>query len=444
MVKEETVIKILEKQSSKIPPEFYEELRSRVLSENEKKGLKTTEIVTLIRSEVRKRKREAKQPVTEEDITGEVDGVPSFSLSVKEKLKQKLREANKKHNLTKSEMRTIIDEVVREYRKALVDPGEAVGTVAAQSIGEPGTQMTLNTFHYAGVSELDVTLGLPRIIEIVDVRRNPSTPFMTVFLDEEHRYDREKALQVARKIEGTTIENIARNISMNVTNMKLVVELDRYVMEEQGVTMEEVLEKFEKTKNLEVKHDETTIILSPGNVSLMKLRKFMMKVKGTQLKGIRTINKTLIRKERDEYVIYTEGSKFKKVLLIKGVDTTRTTTNDIREIYEVLGVEAARNAIVDEIRKTLEEQGLEVEVRHLMLLADVMTADGELKSIGRHGISGQKTSILARASFEVTTKHLLDAARQGLVDKLDGVTENVIVGQPIPLGTGIVELEMKE
>jgi DNA-directed RNA polymerase subunit A" len=363
---------------------------------------------------------------------------------VKEKLRQKLKETNKKHNLLKSEVRTIIDEVVREYTKALADPGEAVGTVAAQSIGEPGTQMTLNTFHYAGVSELDVTLGLPRIIEIVDVRRNPSTPFMTVYLDEEHCHDREHALQVARRIEGTTIENIARNIQMNVTNMKLVVELDRYIMEEQGITMEEVLEKFEKTKNLETEHDETIITLSPGNVSLMKLRKFMMKVKSTQLKGIRTINKALIRKEGDEYVIYTEGSKFKKVLTIKGVDATRTTTNDIREIYEVLGVEAARNAIVDEIRKTLEEQGLEVDVRHLMLLADVMTADGELKSIGRHGISGQKSSILGRASFEITTKHLLDAARQGLVDRLSGVTENVIVGQPIPLGTGIVELEMKE
>jgi DNA-directed RNA polymerase subunit A" len=444
MVKEETVIKIIEKQSSKIPPEFFEEIKSEILSENEKKGLKTEEILALIKSEVRRRKKEAKQPVSEEDIRDEVDGATSLPLSVKEKLRQKLRETNKKHNLLKSEVKAIIDEVVREYMKALVDPGEAVGTVAAQSIGEPGTQMTLNTFHYAGVSELDVTLGLPRIIEIVDVRRNPSTPFMTVYLDEEHRHDREHALQVARRIEGSTIENIARNIQMNVTNMKLVVELDKYIMEEQGIMMEEVLEKFEKTKNVETEHDETSITLSPGNVSLMKLRKFMMKVKTTQLKGIRTINKALIRKEGDEYVIYTEGSKFKKVLTIKGVDATRTTTNDIREIYEVLGVEAARNAIVDEIRKTLEEQGLEVEVRHLMLLADVMTADGELKSIGRHGISGQKSSILGRASFEVTTKHLLDAAKQGLVDRLDGVTENVIVGQPIPLGTGIIELEMKE
>jgi len=364
-------------------------------------------------------------------------------LSVRKELVEKLLAANEKKPLTIAQIDAIVQDVVEEYNKALVDPGEPVGTVAAQSIGEPGTQMTLNTFHYAGVAEINVTLGLPRIIEIVDVRRKPSTPVMTVFLTEECKADRDKALEVARQIEGTTVENVARSIIMDVINMNLVVHLDKYKLEDQKITVEEIIKKLKRIKNVEIEEDGHTIILNPGDVSLMKLRKFALRVRSTQLKGIKKIKRALIRKENGEYVIYTEGSKLTDVFKLDAVDTTRTTTNDIREIHKVLGIEAARNAIIDEIKKTLDEQGLDVEVRHLMLLSDLMTVDGEPKPIGRHGISGEKTSILARAAFEVTTKHLLEAGKQGMVDTLNGVTENVIIGQPIPMGTGTVDLAMK-
>jgi DNA-directed RNA polymerase subunit A" len=364
-------------------------------------------------------------------------------LSVKQELIEKIRTTNEATPLTIAQIDAIVQDVVEEYNKALVDPGEPVGTVAAQSIGEPGTQMTLNTFHYAGVAEINVTLGLPRIIEIVDVRRKPSTPVMTVFLTEEYKAERDKALEVARQIEGTTVENVARSTVMDVINMNLVVQLDKYKLEDQKITIEEIIKKLKRIKNVEIEEDGQTITLNPGDVSLMKLRKFAMRVRGTQLKGIKKIKRALIRKENGEYVIYTEGSKLTDVFKLDAVDTTRTTTNDIREIHKVLGIEAARNAIIDEIKKTLDEQGLDVEVRHLMLLADLMTVDGEPKPIGRHGISGEKTSILARAAFEVTTKHLLEAGRQGMIDTLNGVTENVIIGQPIPMGTGTVDLAMK-
>ena len=374
------------------------------------------------------------------ESTIEMDPLPS---SVEEELIEKLLEANERKPLTVAQIDAIVQDVVEEYNRALVDPGEPVGTVAAQSIGEPGTQMTLSTFHYAGVAEINVTLGLPRIIEIVDVRRKPSTPVMTVFLEEEFKDNREKALEVARLIEGTTVENMARSVTMDVINMNLVVHLDRYKLEDQKISMEEVIKKLKKIKNVEINQDEYTIILDPGDVSLMKLRKFAMRVRNTQLKGIKKIKRALIRKEDDEYVIYTEGSKLTDVLKLDAVDTTRTTTNDIREIHKVLGIEAARNAIIEEIKKTLDEQGLDVEIRHIMLLADLMTVDGEPKPIGRHGISGEKPSILARAAFEVTTRHLLEAGKQGMIDTLNGVTENVIIGQPIPVGTGTVELAMK-
>jgi len=363
--------------------------------------------------------------------------------SVREELIGKLLNANEKKKLTIAQIDAIIQDVVEEYNRALVDPGEPVGTVAAQSIGEPGTQMTLSTFHYAGVAEINVTLGLPRIIEIVDVRRKPSTPVMTVYLEEGYNTDREKALEVARLIEGTTVENVARSVTMDVINMNLVVYLDKYKLEDEKISIEDVIKKLKKIKNVEINQDDHTITLDPGDVSLMKLRKFAMRVRSTQLKGIKKIKRALIRKEDGEYVIYTEGSKLTDVLKLEGVDTTRTTTNDIREIHKVLGIEAARNAIIDEVKKTMDEQGLDVGIRHIMLLADLMTVDGEPKPIGRHGISGEKSSILARAAFEVTTKHLLEAGKQGMVDTLNGVTENVIIGQPIPVGTGTVELAMK-
>jgi len=139
-------------------------------------------------------------------------------------------------------------------------------------------------------------------------------------------------------------------------------------------------------------------------------------------------------------VVYTQGSALKKVIHFDGVDASRTKTNNINEISEVLGIEAARNAIINEALDTLSEQGLTVDIRHIMLVADMMSIDGEVKQIGRHGISGEKASVLSRAAFEVTVNHLLEAAVAGEVDELTGVTENVIVGQPIQLGTGDVEL----
>ena len=146
------------------------------------------------------------------------------------------------------------------------------------------------------------------------------------------------------------------------------------------------------------------------------------------------------RSEKDEYVIYTEGSNLEGVLDIAGVDATRTTTNSVFEIYKVFGVEAARAALILEASRTLGEQGLGVDIRHLMLVADVMTNEGDIRAIGRHGISGKKTSVLARAAFEITAAHLLRAAITGEVDELKGVAENIIVGQPITLGTGAVNL----
>ncbi len=338
--------------------------------------------------------------------------------------------------------RKIIERCYEAYMKNLMEPGEAAGIVAAQSIGEPGTQMTMRTFHYAGVAEINVTLGLPRLIEILDVRKNPSTPMMTIRLLPEYAKDREKAREVANRIEATTVNDIA-DVATDLRNMRVIVTPDPKALEKKDLKFSDVLKKIEKSVKEEVFEEDGKIIIQIKEPSYKKLMDTFDKVRKLVIAGIKEIKRVIIRKEGDEYVLYTEGSNLKKVMKVKGVDFTRTLTNNIYEIYEVLGIEAARNAIINEAISTLEEQGLEVDIRHIMLVADAMTADGELKQIGRHGVAGEKQSILARAAFEMTVNNLLEASVKGEVDRLNGITENIIVGQPIKLGTGDVELVLK-
>jgi DNA-directed RNA polymerase subunit A" len=357
--------------------------------------------------------------------------------SVKEEIKQELERLKVKKNVAKK----IVEHCYQAYLSNLIEPGEAVGIVAAQSIGEPGTQMTMRTFHYAGVAELNVTLGLPRLIEILDVRKNPSTPMMTIRLLPEYAKDREKAREVANRIEATYLKDIAE-IEVDLREMSIIIKPDSKALKRKDLTFEELKEKLEKTvkKDAEILERDGMLIVKISKESYKLLMDKFEELRDLVVMGIKEIKRVIIRKEEDEYVLYTEGSNLKKVMKVKGVDFTRTLTNDIYEIYEVLGIEAARAAIIKEAIETLEEQGLEVDVRHIMLVADVMTADGELRQIGRHGVAGEKQSILARAAFEMTVNNLLEAAVKGEIDYLKGITENIIIGQPIKLGTGDVEL----
>ncbi|MHA1237807.1 MAG: DNA-directed RNA polymerase subunit A'' [Candidatus Odinarchaeia archaeon] len=361
--------------------------------------------------------------------------------AVLHQLEEKLKEIK----VSPEELDKIISETIKAYKRALVEPGEAVGTVAAQSIGEPGTQMTLRTFHYAGAAEMSVTLGLPRLIEIVDARRNPSTPMMIVYLDEKHRHDEEKAKEISRKIELTRVENVASNIEIDLANMNIKVVLDSELLEDKGLTVKDVAKKIEqKLKKGTVTYEANEIIFNPEVDNLNELQKLFQKIQNLPLKGLKGVKRVQIRKENGEYVIYTEGTNLSDVLKIKGVDFTRTRSNHIYEIASTLGIEAARSVIIQEAVNVLDEQGLDVDMRHIMLVADLMTYSGEIRQIGRHGVSGEKASVLAKAAFEVTVKHLLDASIRGDEDQLKGITENVIVGQIIPVGTGAIDLLMSK
>jgi DNA-directed RNA polymerase subunit A" len=346
--------------------------------------------------------------------------------------------------LSKKEFDEICDNVIESYERSLVEPGEAVGTVAAQSIGEPGTQMTLRTFHYAGVAELSVTQGLPRLIEIVDARNNPSTPTMKIYLDKNLANDRNEARRIARDIEMVLVESVASNVSIDLLRQAIDIRLDPELMEDKDLTVESVAESIqEKLKGKgEVEPGDNVIFVYPANDTLAELQRLSEKIRDIRVKGINDVTHVVIRKEFDGYVLYTEGSNLQDALEVDGVNPHKIYTNNLREIYQVLGIEATRNAIIKEAMNVLNEQGMDVDVRHIILVADMMTADGSISQIGRHGISGSKNSALARAAFEVTIKHLLGAGIAGTKDPLRGITENVILGQLIPLGTGSIDLLM--
>ncbi len=365
------------------------------------------------------------------------------SLALPQRVMDNLLREIKNVKLTKKQFDEIIKRTMAVYDYSKIEAGEAAGVVSAQSIGEPGTQMTMRTFHYAGVAEINVTLGLPRLIEIVDARKNPSTPMMTIFLEKDYAFDRDKARELAWKIEATFI-GVLGSMSTDITDMKIVVELNKKALAQRNMTAQEISDRINEELGVSSYISGDSLVMKPDEPSYRQLLQLVKSVQAVILKGIKGIKRVVIRKEENgEYVLYTEGSVLKETLAIDGVDVTRTRTNNVNEIFEVMGIEAARSALIHEATETLKEQGLNVDVRHIMLVADIMTVDGDVKPIGRHGISGEKASVLARAAFEVTVSHLLDSGMSGDVDELRGVTENVIVGQPIRLGTGNVKLIAK-
>jgi len=343
--------------------------------------------------------------------------------------------------LTKKAVDEVISQVTDNYRRSLVEPGEAAGIVSAQSIGEPGTQMTLRTFHFAGVREQNVTLGLPRLIEIVDARKIPSTPMMIIYLDEKHRASKEKAQDVATLLTHTTLGDIVTSIESDITRMKIVATLNLRAMKERGIRASDVKNAV-KPAGCDVKIKGQKIEIKPKEMEIAQFKRLAARIPVLHIKGIPAAKRALVMEEKGEWVIRTEGSNLELTIATPGVDPTRTVTNNIHEVATVLGIEAARNVIMKEAMGVLEEQGLDVDVRHIMLVADAMTASGEVLQVGRHGVSGEKASTLAKAAFEITIPTIVDAAVRGTRDTLRGVAENVIVGQQIPMGTGLIEVYM--
>lgn len=365
-----------------------------------------------------------------------------------QKLKNKVDDYVKEKKITAASKKAKITKAVEQkLEKFRVEPNEAIGVVTAQSIGEPGTQLTMRTYHYAGVLEMRVTLGLPRVIEIVDARRSPSTPTMTVHLEEEYAKSEEKARDVAARVQEIILERIVKKVVTDMAKLEISMDLDENALRDYHITPDDVDKALKKNlRAVKSSIEGNTVIFKPKKKTFGAKYLYRQKTKilETRIRGIQGITHTLVKKEKDEYIIYTEGSNLDKVIKIEGVDRAKVMTNDINEVCRVLGIEAARNAIIQEMRHTMNEAGVSnVDIRHLMLVADMMTSGGEIKAIGRYGVAGQKGSVLARASFETPLKHLLGAAIHGEVDDLTSVVENVMVGQPVKIGTGRVKLVVR-
>lgn len=338
------------------------------------------------------------------------------------------------------------EKVKAEFERMQVEPGECVGLVSAESIGEPGTQMTLNTFHFAGVSEMNITVGLPRIIEILDGRKEISTPMMEIYL--KSPYNKGKDIRkIAMDVKETVLKDIAKEFSTNILENTIAVVLDEKELEKIGMTAADAQKSLSKGfKSGIITRTENEIKVKPGtskNQPVNEIFRIKEKLKTVHIKGVKGVHQILPVKKEEEYIIVTAGSNLRDVLGLDFVDAQRTTTNDVFEISEVLGIEAAREAIIRELFKVIETQGLNVDKRHIMLVADAMCASGSVKGITRYGIISEKASVLARASFETPIKHIFLASMSGEIDRLTSVIENVMINQPVPIGTGLPQLTAK-
>jgi DNA-directed RNA polymerase subunit A" len=349
-------------------------------------------------------------------------------------------------NISDTKLKKILEMIHDEYRKMQVEPGECVGLVAAESIGEPGTQMTLDTFHFAGVSEMNVTVGLPRIIEILDGRKEIQTPMMEIYL--KSPYNKGKDIrELALKIKEITIKEITSEFIVDIANMAIGVKLDKRAMADRKLSESDVMKELKanmKTAVINLKDGVISISLKGKDTDIREVYKLKQKLKIIQIRGVKGIHQVLpIVNKEGEYIIITAGTNLKKVLEMEEVDATRTASNDIFEVNEVLGIEAARQVIINEVLKVIENQGLNVDIRHIMLIADTMCFGSRFRGITRYGVVREKASVLARASFETPINHIIDAALLGEEDKLESVVENVMLNQPVPVGTGLPGLITK-
>lgn len=367
----------------------------------------------------------------------EKDGLPEKVASEFEKVSEELGVKGK-------EREKLLERVVHHFNSLIVEPGEAVGIVTAQSLGEPGTQLTLRTKHYAGSAEVSVGSGIQRVEEIVDGRSKAKYPTMTIFIsDPALRKDVEKLDLFAKSLIDVRIADVIR-ITEDLPKFKVSIELLPDEIRLRNVNTDDLISKMEKHLKKEGRRkDKHVLDFTFKNEPLLKIRRMLNKLKNVRIQGIRGIEKVIISKEDEEPVIKTRGTNLKAIAKLPEVDGARTTTNDIKEISKALGIEAGRIAIVNELSGVLKENGISVDIRHIMMLADLMTWDGDIRGIVRTGITRGKSSPFARASFEETVKHLLEASFSGEVEQLEGVVENIIVGQPIKVGTGRVSLVMK-
>lgn len=327
------------------------------------------------------------------------------------------------------------------HKNQKLAPGEAIGLITAQSFGESSTQMVLNVFHAAGVAEMQVTTGLPRLIEIFDARKSPSSPKMEIYLEKDYNNEKD-AKTFAEKIKEIKLKDLASEVNLNLSDKIIEIQFSREGLKHGHIGTKKVVDKL-KDLGYKARENSDSVSVSCGELSFREIYKLKEKLKETTVSGIKGIKQILIVKRDRDYVVMTLGSNLKEILDMKEVDKDKLMTNDFYEFAEVFGIEAARNLILLEVQSVLNSQGLDIDRRHCDLMADAMTNTGDVKGVTRMGIIAQKSSILARATFETPVPQFVSASLKGGVDKLTSVIENIILNQPVPIGTGLPGLLVK-
>lgn len=333
-----------------------------------------------------------------------------------------------------------------EYK---VVKGEAVGTIAAQSIGEPATQMVLRTFHSAGVASRILNTGLPRIKELVDARKVPKMPIIEIWLEKDLRNKIEEAMKMKKKLEEVKLKSLLQDFDEDLKNTTLKFSLSKEKLSMHEITEKYVLNKLEKIEGIKMDSSGDSIIiklLNPKGTekSIKETRIKFVHILNYVVSGVKDISHVSIEQSGSSFYLVATGTNIKDLLEIDGIDKSRVYSNSPFHVAQIFGIEAARTLIMNELKETIELNGATVSTRHLGLVADAMTMQGVIKGIGRHGVVGSKASVFARAAYEETIKHFTNACVFSETDPLKGVAENILIGKQINMGTGTVGLYVKK
>lgn len=354
-----------------------------------------------------------------------------------------------------------------KYKQAHVEPGHAVGAVGAQSIGEPGTQMTLKTFHFAGVAGMSITQGVPRIKEIINASKTISTPVITCPL--ENKKQIEVAKVVKARIEKTFVCDVIKFIEDEwlADRGQLILELDMEALQDMhlGIGAADIAEAILRHKKLKIdrqdvnvgptyieicvrntwqdvaeqkrlqRNNKSSAMIESTSDLLLRVNYLRRMLPTVAISGYPDASRAIIQtSETMEHTVLVEGYGLKQCMTTEGVIGTQTRTNNVMEARDVLGIEAARTTIAKEIGEVMGD--MDIDLRHMDLLADVMTYKGDVLGITRFGLQKMRDSVLQLASFEKTADHLFEAAAGMKTDRIEGVSECIIMGQTMTIGTG--------
>jgi DNA-directed RNA polymerase II subunit RPB1 len=397
-------------------------------------------------------------------------------------------------------------EIIRHYYRALVPGGEQVGILAATSIGEPTTQLMLNTFHYSGVSNRRITSGVPRFKEVIDLN-HPKCPFCTIVLKDGAASNIESLRKFFKDLVWMNVSNFTRSCkvieprktidswypllcrlygrssSTYKNRWFLRLTLNRAKLHAFRIGMHVLLDRikkaseefdvivspqsegiidiyvdptaYETVKGLMVTKKERTsddrtdkaitsdTLIDEAITSILTDDDFFRSVVKTivysvNICGINGIKDVMPRQQDDKWVIETVGSAFGDILNLDFVDFSKCFSNDLRQVYHTLGIEAVRQAIILELKEALKG-GSNIDPRHIQILVDMMTTTGNITPINRFGM-GKDVSPISKASFEEAMKTLLNAGINNISDELKGVSSKIVMGQMIRGGTGYVDL----